>query len=399
MSSGGADFAFRLCEQLANRGHSVNVVTSDIPKVATSRDFKILPVMRSWGWGDLIRLLEIARKFAPDVVEIHFSGGIYHHHPMITALPALLKRRLNGVRIILHIEYPEPIRASRRLSPTRLIRIGIMFYCGRQNTDYGYGTLLRDSDRVIVLCDTHVNLLAKHHPDVARKCAIITQPPCIKLCNNTGGQARQRGRMELNLAPANTLLAYYGYIYPNQGIETLIKAVELAARHLPDIRLVLIGGANELVLKSTNRPHYIQELKDYTQQLGISEKVIWTSYFPSDSEQPSVLLRAADIGVLPFDSGISMHRSTFGIVAAHDLPIISTRGEHLETPFIDGQNVLLYPPKDPQALAETIVRLISNPDLQERLRDGVRTMTEKYFNWDKCIEQTLKVFEGNDRSA
>jgi glycosyltransferase involved in cell wall biosynthesis len=399
MSSGGADFAFCLCQHLAEVGEDVCVVTSDIPSVVTSEEFKILPVMRSWGWGELIRLLKMARKFGPDVVEIHFSGGIYHHHPMITALPALLKRRLNGVRVILHIEYPEPVHSSRRLSPTRLIRKAIMFYCGRQNTDYGYGTLLRDSDRVIVLCDTHVNLLAKNYPDIARKCVMIPPPPSIKLCDNTRGQARRRGRSELNLAPTDTLLAYYGYIYPNKGVETLIKAVELAARHLPKIRLVMIGGTNEIVLKAANRPHYLQELKDYTQQLGIAEKMIWTNYFPSDSEQPSVLLGAADIGILPFDNGISMHRSTFGIAAVHDLPIISTRGENLEAPFIDGQNVLLCPPKDPQALAETIVRLISDPELQERLREGARTMTRKYFTWDKCIEQTLKAFEGSDGSV
>lgn len=399
MSSGGADFAFRLCEQLARVGNDVCVVTSAIAGVATNGGFKTLPVMRSWGWGELVHLLKIASRFGPDVVEIHFSGGIYHHHPMITALPALLKRRLNGVRIILHIEYPEPIRAARRRSPARLIRSAVMFYCGRKNTDYGYGTLLRDSDQVIVLCDTHINMLSKHHPDVARKCAIITQPPCIKLCDNSDGQARARGRTELNLTPTDTLLAYYGYIYPNKGIETLIKAVELAARQLSNIRLVLIGGANEIVLKAANRPNYLQELKDFTEQLGITEKIFWTNYFPYDSEQPSVLLRAADIGILPFDSGISMHRSTFGIAAVHDLPIITTSGKNLEAPFIDGQNVLLCPPMDPQALATTIIRLVSDPELQERLRGGVRTMTMKYFTWDKCIEQTLQVFEGSNASV
>jgi glycosyltransferase involved in cell wall biosynthesis len=398
MSSGGADFAFRLCEQMAKRGHAVNVITSDIPKVVTSEDIKIFPVMRSWGWGELIRLLKIARKIKPDVINIHFCASIYHHHPMITALPAVLKRWLNDVRVVLHIEYPEPVSASGRWSRTRLIRKGVMWYCGSQNIDYGYGTLLRDSDQVIVLCDTHTGLLAKHHADVARKCVMMPPPPSVKFSDNTGGQARARGRTALQLAPTDILLAYYGYIYPNKGIETLIKAVELAARNSPNLRLVMIGGANELVLKAANRPNYLQELKDATRQMGIAEKVTWTKYFPSDSEQPSVLLRAADACILPFDSGISMHRSTFGVASAHDLPIITTRGDALESPFIDGQNLLLCPPRDPQAMAETIIRLISNPALKERLREGAKKLTRKYYSWETCTEQTLKVFQGNDRN-
>ena len=370
------------------------MVTSDIPNITLSEEFKILPVMHSWGWGELNGLLKIARHFGPDVVEIHFSGAIYHHHPMITALPALLKRQLNGVRVILHIEYPEPVNVSRRWSPSWLMRKVVMGYYGRLNVSNEYGTLLSDSDRIIVLCDSHVNLLAEHYPEVARKCVMIPPPPSIQFCDNTGGQARQRGRAELMVAPTDIVLAYYGYIYPNKGIETLIKAIELVARQTPAIRLVLIGGANEIVLKAWKRPNYLKELADYTEQLGVADKVTWTSYFPSESEQPSVLLRAADIGVLPFDDGISMHRSTFGVAAVHDLPIISTRGKHLESQFIDGQNVLLCPPKDPQALAETISRLIADPALQKHLREGVRAMTDKYFTWDKCMEQTLRVFEG-----
>ncbi|MBA3245730.1 MAG: glycosyltransferase, partial [Actinobacteria bacterium] len=42
----------------------------------------------------------------------------------------------------------------------------------------------------------------------------------------------------------------------------------------------------------------------------------------------------------------------------------------------DGENGLLVPPGDPGALASTLRRLLGDPDLQERLRDGAAPSVE-----------------------
>ncbi len=283
MSSGGADFAFRLCEHLAQQGHEVCVITSDIADVVASKAFKILPVMRRWSWGELPRLLKIARAFRPDAVDIHYSGGIYKHQPMVTCLATLLKRQLS-TRVILHIEYPEPINATGKWSQERLIRKAVMLYCGSKGISYGFGSLLRDSDNVIVLCDTHTGVLAQYDAGVARKCVMIPPPPSIVLADNNNGKARQQGREGLRVSESDILLGYYGYIYPNKGIETLIEAFQLVKERLPNVHLAMVGGTNEIVLKATNRPHYLQELKDLAQRLGVGDRLSWTSYLPSDSD-------------------------------------------------------------------------------------------------------------------
>jgi glycosyltransferase involved in cell wall biosynthesis len=395
MRSGGADFAFRQCQRLADRGVQVQVVTSDIEKIVTSETFRILPVMRRWSWRELLKLVRITARFRPDVVEIHFTGTIYNQHPMVTFLPTLLKRCVANVRIILLIEYPEPIMSPVLRLFAGLIRTACKTIGGRQVIDHGYGRLLRDSDQIIVLCDSHRAALARYYEDVGKKCVTIPPPPPIEICDDTDGQAAHRGRAQLQLAPTDILLAYYGYIYPNKGVETLLDAFHRVVRNTPNVRLVLVGGANEVVLKAANRPHYVEELKDRSRQLGMADKVLWTDYFPADSEQPSVFLRAANICILPFDDGVSMHRSTFAAAAAHGLPIVTTRGKTLETPFVDGHNVLLCPAKDPPALAETIARLISDPKLQLRLRNGAQSLTREYFSWERCIDRTISVFQAN----
>src|SRR5262245_734891 len=106
MRSGGADYAFRLCLRLAESGHGIHVVPSDIDQVQTDPRMRVSPAISRWSWTDLPRLLWMVRRDRPDVVNIHFHGSLYQYHPMIMFAPALIKRARPGARIVTHIEYP-----------------------------------------------------------------------------------------------------------------------------------------------------------------------------------------------------------------------------------------------------------------------------------------------------
>ncbi len=117
--------------------------------------------------------------------------------------------------------------------------------------------------------------------------------------------------------------------------------------------------------------------------------MIWTEGYQWDSEEASLFLRATDICVLPFDYGVTLNRSSLAAAAAHGLPIITTKGERLESPFKDGENVLLCPPKDPTALASAIEALLRDERLQERLRKGAADLANQWFSWDRTVERTI----------
>ena len=102
-------------------------------------------------------------------------------------------------------------------------------------------------------------------------------------------------------------------------------------------------------------------------------------------------LSAADICVLPFNVGVRLNNSSFTAAAAHSLPIVTTRGEMLEAPFIDGENVRLCPPKNPAAMTEAINELINSPALRSRLRFGVQRLMEQCLAADRIITSTLRL--------
>ena len=136
-----------------------------------------------------------------------------------------------------------------------------------------------------------------------------------------------------------------------------------------------------------------------SERLGIADKVTWLQGYSSGSLEASMYLYAADVCVLPFDRGVILSRSSLGAAAAHGLPIITTRGEHLESPFQDRKNIFLCPPKDPEELAAGISSIMKNPKLRQDLSNGARKLAGDWFSWDKAMARTIGAFTDSPRFA
>lgn len=142
-----------------------------------------------------------------------------------------------------------------------------------------------------------------------------------------------------------------------------------------------------------NRPRYAEELQTLSEQLGVVDLVRFTGFCRSDSDVASLYLRGSDACVLPFDDGVMLHRSSVAAVAAHGLPIITTKGETLEPAFIDKQNVLLCSPSDPKSLAVAIHTLMIDSQLRQRLRTGAKELASEWFSWEGATQRTIEVFK------
>jgi polysaccharide biosynthesis protein PslF len=394
MKSGGAELAFWLCQHLADSGSGVHVVTSQIEGIKVDPRVRVHPVMRRWSWSEMPHLLRVARRCDPDVVNLHFTGPIYNYHPMVTFMPTILKRLIPNVRVVTNIECPDGARIDALPWASRAVWEVVARLVRPRDVDHYYGTLLRDSDRIVVLSDTHRLSLSQHLPGVSDKCVLNPPPPAITMSAEKCGTARCRGRKMLGVSDGEFLISYFGYIYPRKGVETLFKALALVAQQRVNVRLVMIGSGNEVILRECGRPNYVEELKCLSEELGIADRIIWTGYYPSDSDCASLYLRGTDMCVLPFDSGVYLNNSSFTASAAHGLPIVTTRGEVLEPQFVDGENVLLCPPGDPEALAAAIVSLIDEPALRQHLSKGALEMAREWFCDGKVMERTIEAFTG-----
>ena len=111
-----------------------------------------------------------------------------------------------------------------------------------------------------------------------------------------------------------------------------------------------------------------------------------TIEFDANSDEGSAFLRATDICVFPFDNGVQLNNSSLSAALAHGMPIVSTRGRYLESPFIDGRNLLLCPPKSPNAMAEAMLRLANDAALRATLSAGASELATEWFAWERTLE-------------
>ena len=396
MRAGEAEHALHLCTHLASRGADVHLLTTKGQSAPDSVSFHVHAVMKSWSWSDAPTLINVLRKIQPDLVLLIYTAWIYQSHPMITFAATIVKRVLGKAFFITQLETIKEEDRQQTLA-TRAIRKFVTCGMGGAGVDYVMGTLYRDSDRLIVLSERHLIQLGALMPDVVSKTEVVPPPPLIPMCADVH-TARDQGRARLALNQEHFLLAYFGYIDYTKGVETLLQAVQLVSKQARNVRLVMIGGGRGTAKSAVDQrgkfvANYASEMESLSERLGIADKVTWLPGYSSGSQEASMYLYAADVCVLPFDHGVILSRSSLAAAAAHGLPIITTRGEHLESPFQDQENVFLCRPKDPEELALAISSIMKNPKLIQNLRNGACRLAADWFSWDKAMARTIGPFQ------
>lgn len=389
MAIAEGDHIARLSEGLAERGYEVDVLAGKGANGASVKGCRVHPVMANWNWSSQAKILRFAEDMKPDIIFFWFIGMAFEFHPMISHVATRLKAVLPQTRIVTQItapvgvrpkEHPFLTRAGLKLSAVKL---------GGGNISYEYGTLLRDSDRVIAMAEPHLQRFAEQMPGLESKAVVIPPPPLIPM-SAPGETSRMKGREMLGVPADAPLFAYFGRLYVGKGLEYLIQAFSKVRKQVPDARLAIIGGAAPDYFKSG---WSVDALHELAREEDVTDAISWTGEFPFETDDGSLYLRAADYAVLPFTEGAALNNSSIAACAAHDLPVITTTGDRREPEFMDGQNVLLCQPKDADALADGMLRVLSDKDLTNRLKAGSADLTGRYFSWKATLDSTVKVFE------
>lgn len=391
MQAGEATNTYHLCKNLVDRGMEVHVLTSTGNGIGDP-GIHVHPIMDEWSWSEMLRMRSFFRRCAPDAVLLMYIGVMYNCHPMITFAPTILKRLFPHVPFVTRYESVfVGANPSNTSVFSRLLRRAVVQWAGGNDVGYGSGTLLRDSDQVIALCDRHRAILAEEWPPVQRKLKMIPPPPNMRIVRNDNGAARQQGRARLGLRQDDFVIAFFGYLYRTKGVEFLLQAFHLVRRERIGVKLLFIGGNVGLDVEGSS--DYFERMQGMARDLQLENDIIWTGPVKSEAEDGSIYLHAADVAVLPFLQGVQLNNSSLSSIAAHGLPIIGTRGPLLDSAFVHGRNILLSEPRDDQAIAKHILKLMDDPSLVGSLRAGARQLAQEWFSWDTAIARTLATFE------
>lgn len=150
-----------------------------------------------------------------------------------------------------------------------------------------------------------------------------------------------------------------------KGFSDLIKAVELVYQERKDIKLIIVGR----------------------QKIDINSSIPYEQRQATDDEL-SELYSFCDVFVLP--SWIEGCPAPPLEAMACGAPVVTTR-YGTEDYAIDGENALVVPPRNPQVMAQAILRVLEDEKLASKLREN-GPKTAKQFSWDKTTDKIEKLF-------
>ena len=189
---------------------------------------------------------------------------------------------------------------------------------------------------------------------------------------NQNRMTDEQAKESLNLK--GNILLHFGVIRPYKGIDDLIAAMPEVLKRV-DATLLVVG--------ERWRGFDIEaQLAKYP---GIESRVrLVTNYIPN--EEVERYFRAADVVVLPY-----VETSASGVLQvalAFDKPVIGTETGALKDVIHDGMNGYLVPVRNPQRLADKIVRFFTENKKTE-FSGNIKNMKNQFAwsNMAQCIER------------
>jgi glycosyltransferase involved in cell wall biosynthesis len=164
-------------------------------------------------------------------------------------------------------------------------------------------------------------------------------------------------------------------LVPHKGQRHLIEAATEVIRHQPDARFI-IAGEGEL------RASLTQQIRHHR----LEKHVLLAGFRPDVLS----LHKAFDVFVM---SSVSEGLGTSLLDAmACGKPVVAAAVGGIPEVVVDGETGFLVPPRDHHAMADAIVRLLSDRGLRERMGDAGRERVRERFTSDVMVANTLGVY-------
>ncbi len=366
---GIGDHTCRLAARLGALGHRVYVLTSVPPdsgkvSIEHQENIEITRGMVCWNYSAYRKIRHFIEQKHIELLHIQFHTHSFDCHPMITLLPALLKRHRSPLRVVITMhEFAGPMTSLLPGPARRFWLLPLMVY----------------ADAVIVTNERDLSYL-RWAPFLKRKLRYI---PFASHIEPAKGIDAQSARRRIGIDDGEVLVVRFGFV--NNVRVSLLPELFHAVKRLVDrgypVKLLLIGG------ESTQGRAEVSSLAG---TLGIGERVITKGY--CSPSEVSEYLFSADIGVQPYPEGICEKRTGLLAALSHGLPIVCFQRGHVPSMFHHKENVMLVPLDDAEHLAAAMEELIISEDLRNTLRQNA-LKTAASFSWERIGQETDTLYQ------
>lgn len=184
------------------------------------------------------------------------------------------------------------------------------------------------------------------------------------------------------------VLLTFGLISENKGIETVLKALPSVIKMHPEVRYIVQGITHPNIVRERGE-EYRFRLKHLVKVLNLEKNVIFINRYLKLQEL-NELIGASDIYITPYKNKEQISSGTLAYAVGAGKAVISTPYYCAEE-FLSNGKGLLFGFNDSEALANTLLKILSDQKTLHRMRKRAyvfgRTMV-----WSEVGKQYVELF-------
>jgi len=307
-------------------------------------------------------LLFFIKKFRPDI--------IYYRDVSTAAIVSWLLKvpcvaEANGI-------YPDIAKIER----PHFFRIAGKFLQMRERIQYFRAT------RIICVTEGIKNELVRHYGVKNEVCKVIHNGVNTRLFRPSD---KKVCRKKLGIADGYFYIGFVGSFKVWQGLETLIKAIEVVKTKGYDrIKCLFIGDG-----------YLMNRLREMVSQYALNNEIIFKGRIAYKNIPGAI--NSFDICVAPFKKarnqkiGLSPLKLYEYLACAR--PVIASRVEGVSEIIEKGNCGYLFDPDDVESLASRITESYKERNRLPELGNNGRRFIENRFSWEKIANKVQKVLE------
>ncbi len=363
-------YSYNLAKGLVDAGHTVKIFTAQLPDTPKYENYqgihihRLRPIARPFNFPFLPGLLSALARERCDIFHAHINS------PITVDITAFASQLTNTPLIV---TYHADALISDIAANTPFFRAWL---------DQAYRWACRRAANVakqlIVTSPIYRNtsLFLQDYLDKTTVIPVTVNPYFLRAQLSTN-----KAKESLGFKPNNTLLLFVGRLVPYKGLHTLLQAFHQIRQQDSSVRLALAGSGP---LESG--------LQDMSAKLGISNAVHFLGVLSRRRLRDAY--SACDIFVLPSRS----RSEAFGVVQleamAQAKPIVATTVGGIPYVVRHEKTGILVPPADKSALAQALLRLITDPNLRDKLGSAGRKRLMDNFTREKTTPLLEAVYYG-----
>jgi glycosyltransferase involved in cell wall biosynthesis len=254
--------------------------------------------------------------------------------------------------------------------PVLVLNRGVSFPLDRWNR-LGYATSRVTA--VVAVCESIKRRLVASGVPSGKIAVIYSGTDLTRFHPQVDGSGIRR---DLHLGPEHTLITQVG-VRSWRGNDDVLEAMARVRPAAPDCRLLLVGAP----------PPRIASMMDKARQRGLGDSTVVLGHRHDIPE----ILAGSDLVVDASYAGLGLTGSLREALAV-ETPVIGTNIEGIPELITDGETGLLVPPRNPEALAQAILRMVENPTRAKAMARAGRKRVEQQFSTAIKVDRTEALY-------